>query len=164
MNRHLRAAFPIAAILIAVAFALIAQRPGPPTRDPHTPGYVTAKELPDGTNPPANADGNFILGPTHTRRAGDDRAGRRAAGNGLQLHHGIDRQQNLSRHRPRAQHLRHARSHRSRQARSSPPAIPLPTRAKWPSTSPNNTSPARPRRSSSAPTAPTARCSPRWII
>ena len=36
-----------------------------PTRDPHTPGYVEAKELPDGTNPPANADGNFILGPTH---------------------------------------------------------------------------------------------------
>ncbi len=40
-------------------------RPTPPTRDPHTPGYVTAKELPDGANPPANADGNFILGPTH---------------------------------------------------------------------------------------------------
>jgi enterochelin esterase-like enzyme len=36
-----------------------------PTRDPHTPGYVAAKELPDGTVPPANADGNFILGPTH---------------------------------------------------------------------------------------------------
>ena len=41
-------------------------RPTPPTRDPHTPGYVTAKELPDGANAPANADGNFILGPTHT--------------------------------------------------------------------------------------------------
>ena len=41
-------------------------RPTPPTRDPHTPGYVTAKELPDGVNPPANEDGNFILGPTHT--------------------------------------------------------------------------------------------------
>ncbi len=40
-------------------------RPTPPTRDAHTPGYVTAKELPDGTNAPANADGNFILGPTH---------------------------------------------------------------------------------------------------
>jgi enterochelin esterase-like enzyme len=40
-------------------------RPTPPTRDPHTPGYVTAKELPDGTNAPANTDGNFILGPTH---------------------------------------------------------------------------------------------------
>ncbi len=42
------------------------QRPTPPTRDPHTPGYVEAKELPDDTLPPANADGNFILGPTHT--------------------------------------------------------------------------------------------------
>ena len=41
------------------------ERPAPPTRDPNTPGYVTAKELPDGANAPANADGNFILGPTH---------------------------------------------------------------------------------------------------
>ena len=41
-------------------------RPAPPTRDPHTPGYVTAKELPDGANAPTNADGNFILGPTHS--------------------------------------------------------------------------------------------------
>jgi iron(III)-enterobactin esterase len=41
-------------------------RPAPPIRDPHTPGYVRAKELPDGTVPPANADGNFIIGPTHT--------------------------------------------------------------------------------------------------
>jgi enterochelin esterase family protein len=42
-------------------------RPMPPARDPHTPGYVTAKELPDGENAPANADGNFIIGPTHNR-------------------------------------------------------------------------------------------------
>src|SRR3954467_11611917 len=42
-------------------------RPTPPTRDPHTPGYVTAKELPDGAVPPVDADGNFIIGPTHTR-------------------------------------------------------------------------------------------------
>jgi enterochelin esterase-like enzyme len=40
-------------------------RPTPPTRDPHTPGYVTATELPDGRNPSPEADGNFILGPTH---------------------------------------------------------------------------------------------------
>jgi enterochelin esterase-like enzyme len=40
-------------------------RPPAPTRDPHTPGYVTAKELPDGENAPADQDGNFILGPTH---------------------------------------------------------------------------------------------------
>ena len=42
---------------------------GPPTRDPHTPGYVQAKELPDGAIPPADADGNFILGPTHPEAA-----------------------------------------------------------------------------------------------
>ena len=40
-------------------------RPVPPTRDPHTPGYVTAKDLPDGVNAPPDVDGNFILGPTH---------------------------------------------------------------------------------------------------
>jgi enterochelin esterase family protein len=37
-----------------------------PARDPHTAGYVTATELPDGANAPADRDGNFILGPTHT--------------------------------------------------------------------------------------------------
>ena len=41
-------------------------RPTPPTRDPATPGYVKAKELPDGANAPATADGNFIVGATHT--------------------------------------------------------------------------------------------------
>jgi enterochelin esterase family protein len=41
------------------------ERPTPPTRDPRTPGYVTAKELPDGSVPPATVDGNFIIGPTH---------------------------------------------------------------------------------------------------
>ena len=54
---------------LAVATSLMAQaqtpRPTPPTRDPHTAGYVQAQELPDGANAPANADGNFILGPTH---------------------------------------------------------------------------------------------------
>src|SRR5450432_848008 len=45
--------------------AALPARPAPPARDPNTPGYVTARELPDGTNPPADADGNFIIGPTH---------------------------------------------------------------------------------------------------
>ena len=40
-------------------------RPIPPTRDPHTAGFVNARELPDGANAPANTDGNFIIGPTH---------------------------------------------------------------------------------------------------
>ena len=65
--------------LLAIAATLSSQTPAPqaptpqvsqaphvyPTRDPHTPGYVAAKELPDGAVPPADADGNFILGPTH---------------------------------------------------------------------------------------------------
>jgi iron(III)-enterobactin esterase len=41
-------------------------RPVPPTRSPTTPGFVSAKDLSDGALPPANQDGNFILGPTHT--------------------------------------------------------------------------------------------------
>ena len=43
------------------------RRASPPTRDPHTPGYVTATELPDGEIPTADVDGNFIVGPTHRR-------------------------------------------------------------------------------------------------
>jgi len=42
-----------------------AQRPRPPARDPHTPGFVAARELPDGEVPPVDAEGNFIIGPTH---------------------------------------------------------------------------------------------------
>jgi enterochelin esterase family protein len=42
-------------------------RPAPPTRDSNTPGYVAAKELPDGDVPPPDAEGNFIIGPTHNR-------------------------------------------------------------------------------------------------
>lgn len=42
------------------------ERPAAPIRDSNTPGYVTAKELPEGSIPPANADGNFIIGPTHS--------------------------------------------------------------------------------------------------
>jgi iron(III)-enterobactin esterase len=37
-----------------------------PTRDPHTPGYVSAIQLPDGVVPSPTADGNFVIGPTHT--------------------------------------------------------------------------------------------------
>jgi enterochelin esterase family protein len=41
------------------------EKPTLPVRNPHTAGYVKATELPDGAVPPANVDGNFILGPTH---------------------------------------------------------------------------------------------------
>jgi enterochelin esterase family protein len=66
----------IAMLLIAIpASTAFAQTPAPPqkterpafpARDPHTPGYAVAKELPDGEVPPAYVDGNFIIGPTHT--------------------------------------------------------------------------------------------------
>jgi iron(III)-enterobactin esterase len=55
----------IAGAVLATAQAPAPTRPTPPTRDPHTPGYVSATELPDGNNPPTDADGNFIIGPTH---------------------------------------------------------------------------------------------------
>jgi iron(III)-enterobactin esterase len=50
---------------VAVPQAQQTPRPTPPTRDPHSPGYVQARELPDGTVPPPDQDGNFIIGPTH---------------------------------------------------------------------------------------------------
>jgi enterochelin esterase family protein len=49
----------------APAKASSGARPPDPTRDPNTPGYVKAKELPDGAIPSAKEDGNFIIGPTH---------------------------------------------------------------------------------------------------
>ena len=47
----------LAGASLALAQVPPAVRPTPPTRDPHTPGYVSAVELTDGSNPPANADG-----------------------------------------------------------------------------------------------------------
>jgi enterochelin esterase family protein len=67
MLRVLRIAVSISLMACSVmAQTASATRPIPPTRDPNTPGYVSAKELPDGTSAPANVDGNFILGPTHS--------------------------------------------------------------------------------------------------
>jgi enterochelin esterase-like enzyme len=40
-------------------------RTPPPTRDPHTAGYVSATELQDGAVPSPDSNGNFIIGPTH---------------------------------------------------------------------------------------------------
>jgi len=54
--------------LLASAGTVIAQapvRPLPPTRPAHSSGFVPAKDLPDATNAPADADGNFIVGPTY---------------------------------------------------------------------------------------------------
>ena len=54
-------------LLLTITASIIAkaERPAPPVRDPRTPGYVDAVELPDGEVPPADANGNFIIGPTH---------------------------------------------------------------------------------------------------
>jgi hypothetical protein len=41
----------------------------PPTRDPSNPNYPRASELADGTLPPPDAEGNFIIGPTHVPAA-----------------------------------------------------------------------------------------------
>jgi enterochelin esterase-like enzyme len=54
----------------ALASKQTKEHTGPPTRDPRTPGYVTAKELPDGSVPPATEDGNFIIGPSHRASSG----------------------------------------------------------------------------------------------
>lgn len=52
-------------MVAGVDWAVSAERPKPPARDPRSPGFVEAKELPDGEVPPVEAEGNFILGPTH---------------------------------------------------------------------------------------------------
>jgi iron(III)-enterobactin esterase len=52
--------------MIVNANSAVAQGPQIPVRDPLTPGYVKAIELPDGKLPSATATGNFIIGPTHT--------------------------------------------------------------------------------------------------
>jgi hypothetical protein len=66
---HLQSITILLGLMAAASLALTqvapTVRPTPPTRDPHTPGYVSGMELPDGSNPPADADGNFIIGPTH---------------------------------------------------------------------------------------------------
>lgn len=74
MLRRLLAASMAAALVSTAAMcgqspvsaARANSRTVPPIRDPHTTGYVRATELPDGTLPSPSADGNFILGPTHT--------------------------------------------------------------------------------------------------
>jgi iron(III)-enterobactin esterase len=55
----------VSILLVAVSVQAQSRRRTPPTRDPHAPGFVEATELPDGSNPPADANGNFIIGPTY---------------------------------------------------------------------------------------------------
>jgi len=71
MNTHFRGLILFCAIITLSATGQTApkasrpKRPTPPTRDAHSPGFVEAKELADGAVPPADVDGNFIIGPTH---------------------------------------------------------------------------------------------------
>jgi iron(III)-enterobactin esterase len=55
-------------VVFALALSAIPAMAAPaPVRNPQAPGFVTAAELPDGAVPPVDADGNFIIGPTHVR-------------------------------------------------------------------------------------------------
>lgn len=65
MKNVLKFAYAVGGFAVLCQFAIGADRPRPPARDPHTPGFVEAKELPDGEVPPVDAEGNFIIGPTH---------------------------------------------------------------------------------------------------
>ena len=61
----LRVAFLISLVFeVDVAAAAPSARRRPP-RDPHTPGYVTGQGIARRRIPPTDADGNFIIGPTH---------------------------------------------------------------------------------------------------
>jgi len=52
--------------MLSTLLVAAAQAQDRPARDPNTPGYVSAKDLADGTVPSPTADGNFVLGPTHS--------------------------------------------------------------------------------------------------
>jgi iron(III)-enterobactin esterase len=64
--RSLVIAFFAGVFGLSAMVATAQTRPTPPTRDPHTAGYVKATELPDGRNAPVDKDGNFVVGPTYT--------------------------------------------------------------------------------------------------
>ena len=125
---------------------------------------VSAKELPDGTIPPPDATGNFSHRPDSQSGAGNGGAGRRAAGNDLQLHDELGRQQDLSWHRARRRNVRHPDP-------DDPAKLVVTTSHPAPYTRDGRglraqaiASPAPPRPSSSAPTAPIRCCSRRWTI
>jgi enterochelin esterase-like enzyme len=65
--RRLSRVLAASAVLALWIGAALAQptRPAPRERDPRAPGDLAATELPDGAAPPIDADGTFILGPTH---------------------------------------------------------------------------------------------------
>jgi enterochelin esterase family protein len=65
---HLLRTAALLALCAATALS-VTQAPAhtpPPIRDPHTPSYISATDLPDDTVPAPTENGNFILGPSHT--------------------------------------------------------------------------------------------------
>jgi hypothetical protein len=66
-SKTLSATISIVIIGTAANVVTAAGRPTPPARDPHGPGFVEAKELPDGENAPVDSEGNFIIGAEHPR-------------------------------------------------------------------------------------------------
>ena len=132
MFRLLSVAFLIS--LTTAQYPARAQTPTP-VHPPHVQRHPPA--IP--THPAMSPRKNYPTAPTPPQRPTEisssapptippqnDSTGSRAPRNGLHLHHGILRQQNLSRHRTRSEHLRHARSRRSRQAdRHHQPSRPL---------------------------------------
>ncbi len=52
-------------VLFGVSALADPAQPIRPVRDPKTPGYVKATELPDGAVPSADVNGNFVIGSTH---------------------------------------------------------------------------------------------------
>jgi enterochelin esterase family protein len=59
------AALSLNLIVFMFSASFAADRPKPGARDPKAKGFVEAKELADGDVPPADAEGNFIIGATH---------------------------------------------------------------------------------------------------
>lgn len=60
-NRMRTASIPFTGLLLTLS--ALAQ--STPIRNPHTPGYVQASELPNGQLPTPDANGNFIIGTSH---------------------------------------------------------------------------------------------------
>ena len=93
-----------------------APRPTPPTRDPQTPGYVAARELPDGAVPRRMPMATSSSGRL-TQRAPEMTAQEGVPqGTVYHAHHELGGQQNISRHRAGAEHVWHGGSHRPGQA------------------------------------------------
>ncbi len=143
-----------------------APRPPTPTRDPRTPGYVTATSATESARRRGAARRQVRkLHPRSHASSGsrDDRQRRRAPRRRAHVHDGVDREQDLSRDRAHARHPLDGRSGRPRETHREQRSCSA-TRDVSPSTSRSSTCPARSPRSSSEPTDPISCCSRPWTI